>query len=265
MTIHLITCRGIGEQTGTNMILGGIGGRRGVVGRLPAGKFPVHDLPWAANYGPVGGVVNAQSYGRNVEQGMDLIAAKLAELPEGDKAILLGFSAGATLAGNYAAYARGDVHHRGKIAGVGLIADPMMPRGVCDVDPESFGVGGERRIPEHDFPVQWIYNPRDMICCCPTDSPLRTIADQTFALSFAPGAAPLWIADLVDRVKTRRWQAVKVEWWHPLRVIAQYRRALEDAHGYLFAGEHINYDDAGPYTGTQKLADFIMEIAKETA
>lgn len=117
MTIHLITCRGIGERTGTNMILGGSGGRRGVVGRLPEGKFPVHDLPWPANYGPVGGVVDAQSYGRNVDQGMDLIAAKLAALPKGDKAILLGFSAGATLAGNYAA--RRDAPHRGKIARCG--------------------------------------------------------------------------------------------------------------------------------------------------
>lgn len=268
MTIHLLVCRGIGERPGVNMILGdGLG--PGVIGRLPDGEaFFVDEVRWRAAYGPVPGPLDAISYGRSLDEGMDLISAKLANLPEGDTAILLGFSGGATLAGNYARFAIPGVHHREKIVGVGLIADPMRPvttgRDEHSGQPvgPGFGIGGQRFIPEDDFPVWWISNPRDVICCCPMDSPLRTIADQTFAMSFSPGGAPLWLADLVDRLKTRRWQAVRVEWWRPARVFEQYARAVDDAAGYLFRGEHISYD-RGDTPGTQTLANRIINRARQ--
>lgn len=260
MTIHLLICRGIGERLGVNMICGdGLG--PGVIGRLPDGEmFKVREVAWNASYGPVGGKPDSSSYGRNLDVGMEHIEHMLAELPRGDTAILLGFSAGATLAGNYARFAQPGVHHREKIVGVGLIADPMRPAESGNAP--GFGIGGQRLIPQNDFPVWWISNPRDVICCCPLDSPLRTVADQTFAMSFSPGGAPLWIADLVDRLKTRRWQAVRVEWWNPIAVLQQYARAIDDAAGYLLRGEHVGYD-RGPKPGTQILADHI--IARATA
>jgi len=259
VTIHLLVCRGIGERPGTNLILGdGLG--PGVLGRLPDGEmFKCREVLWNASYGPVGGRLDADSYSKNVERGMDTIAAMLRDIPKGDTAILLGFSAGATLAGNYARFG---VVCREKIVGVGLIADPLRP---ASDDAYGFGIGGQRYIPEDDFPVWWISNPRDVICCCPMDSPLRTIADQTFAMSFSPGGAPLWLADLVDRLKTRRWQAVRVEWWHPAKVFQQYARAVDDAAGYLFRGEHISYDRdrANLPAPTQFLAERIIERAED--
>lgn len=263
MTIHLLVCRGIGERVGANLIIGdGLG--PGVIDRLPDGEaFHTTEIHWPATYGPVGASINGVSYGRALDTGMEQIAAALRNLPDGDTAILLGYSAGATLAGNYARYAKPGVHYRERIVGVGLIADPMQP---MHVTPGSgHGIGGVRPIPDDDFPVWWISNPRDAICCCPADSPLRTVADQTYAMSFSSGGAPLWVADLADRLVAKRWQAVKVEWWNPVKVFRQYAAAIEGAYGYLLGGEHTMYDQGGAYSEplTQALAYNIIDRARE--
>lgn len=242
---HVITCRGIGEKLGSsdNMLTG-------VTDRLPIDtNWHYHELPWVSEYGPGGGNIFGDSYVENIHAGMimlqDLIQDIIEENDSGDlpQIIILGYSAGATLAGNYALGASTIPNIASYIAAVGLVSDPMRPRGggTALYTAPDFGVGGERDIPSHSFPVFWISDPMDPITSTPENSPLRTIADQSWAMSFAPGKFPAWMGDLVDRLKTGRWQKVAIHWWDPVSVIRQYADAIAGANRYLFGGDHTSY------------------------
>lgn len=243
MTTHVFMCRGNGEKMGENMLMGNseVEGLADYLNR----SFQITEVPWDATYGPSTGEVFGDSYAADLQMGLLIIRDMLAALPENDTAILCGYSAGATLAGNYAQLA---VHsrermHGHRIAGVGLVADPMRPYGggTSAYTPPGFGIGGQRDIGTNDFPVYWVSDPNDPITCLPENSPLRTIADQTYALSFAPGEFPKWIGDLIDRLITGRWQRVVVEWWNPIGVARQYKAALDALERYLFGGDHTGY------------------------
>ena len=49
------------------------------------------------------------------------------------------------------------------------------------------------------------------------------------------------MTDLLDRLRTRRWQAVILNWWRPWTVWQQYAEAIDDVNGYLFRGDHTSY------------------------
>lgn len=243
MTTHVLMCRGNGEKFGEGMLMSTpeIKGLRDYLDD----RFHIHEVPWDATYGPSTGDFFGSSYATDLQMGIIIIRDMLAELPEEDTAILCGYSAGATLAGNYAQLA---VQNRTqmlgeKIAGVGLVADPMRPYGGGTVEftPSGFGIGGQRDISSADFPVFWVADPFDPITSLPDNSPLRTIADQTYALSFGPGEFPQWIGDLADRLKTGRWQRVCVQWWNPIGVAQQYADAARALGRYLYGGDHTSY------------------------
>lgn len=240
MTNYVFMCRGNGEKLNSNMLMGN-GSAMGVEDYLNA-DYEVIDVPWPANYGPVGGDSPLDSsYAVNLQLGIIMLKDMLQALQGDDTAVLLGYSAGASLVGNYAELAGRSpkAMYNRRILGVGLVADPMRPPGADGVP--GFGVGGARHLPAADFPVFWASDPMDPITSLPANSPLRTIADQTYAMSFAPGEFPAWIGDIVDRLRTGRWQRVTVEWWNPIGVARQYAEALAAAHRYLFGGDHTSY------------------------
>lgn len=234
-------CRGNGEKLGQGMLTGQTLSLREHL----RDDYVVKEIPWDATYGPSTGEIFGDSYAVDLQLGLIMIRDELSALPDGDQAILCGYSAGATLAGNYAQLAVSDPDTMlgDKIAGVGLVADPMRPPG--GGTPEhiapDFGIGGARDIGTVDFPVYWVADPADPITSVPENSPLRTIADQTYAMSFAPGEFPKWMGDLIDRLKTGRWQHVVIEWWNPLGVARQYSEAIAAAYRYLFGGDHTSY------------------------
>lgn len=199
---RLIRVRGIGEPMSGNLLEG--------VSRQVKG-VEVIELRHPAEYGPVprpGG----NSYVATTGLGQSLL---LRELDNGP-AVVLGFSAGAAIAGNVAR-----LGHR-NLRGTVLLADPHQP----DWGTDSFGIAGGKDAPN----TRWVWRLDDPIPYCPRDSPLRTLADQSAA--FALGDPKAWLTDIADRLQKRRWQQVAVRWWEPMSVWQQYSRAVEDVRNY---------------------------------
>lgn len=195
---RLILCRGIGEPLHT-----------GLLSRLPGLLAADHiDLPWTAQYGPVGREGPAgESFERSLAAGTRLLRAELDRGP----AIVVGYSGGAALAGNLA-----KTGHRNLVA-VGLVADPLDP-GTA----RTHGIAGRRPITGP--PVHRLRNLDDVICSCPADSPLRAIADTSAAFSLADPAA--WGRDVLARLAARQVASILVQ-------PAVYQRAYLDACRYL--------------------------------
>ncbi|WKW85513.1 serine hydrolase [Rhodococcus phage Reynauld] len=267
--VYILVCRGIGEKPGDHTML-----VRGLRKWLPDGAYEIREILWKASYGIVP-ELRGSSYAAGLEEGMGLIHRELASLPPLSRAFLVGYSAGATLAGNWIANGHQWVARNvgpanafmWRLLGVGLLADPMRPEGGgCPAyTAPGFGIGGPRPVPAGDFPVWWLSDPRDPICSLERNSPLRTVADQTFAMSFDPGEFPAWIADLRDRLKERRFQPVEIPWWDPVAVVRQYLRAKDDLDGYLWRGEHVQYETRlVPGTVTTYLELLAVYIMKAT-
>lgn len=241
MTVYAFMCRGIGEVLNNNMLMGN-GNVRGVRQYLDQ-RVVVTDVPWPASYGPTAGLGFGSSYGANLQRGItDLNLAigsvneRIGGYKDSDRIALYGYSAGATLTGNFANTGL----WRSRIAAVGLVADPMRPRGMGGVGPASgWGVGGERRV--SGLPVVWAADPRDPITALEENSPVRTFADQSYAASFNPGQAPYWINDIAGKVTSAKWQQVAINWWNPIGVFQQYGRALDALDRYLWKGDHTSY------------------------
>lgn len=250
-TTSVLFCRGIGEKLYGNMLYGvdkSTGLDDHLVSRTPSQILTFTDVEWNATYGPAGGdSIFGTDYDTNLRMGMLLLDDHVRHAWEsGLPVVLAGYSAGATLVGDYAAAiakSEDPMPWHEAVVAVGLVADPMRPYGggTSEFVAPGWGIGGGRDIPAHRFGVYWVADPLDPITCLPGNSPLRTIADQTYAMSFAPGEFPGWIGDLVDRLRRRRWQPVEVPWWNPLAVFEQYRAAADALNRYLFLGDHGKY------------------------
>ncbi|QOC56048.1 lysin B [Gordonia phage Clown] len=229
--IRLITVCGIGETPGSDML----GGLRRV---LP--EFEHVLINWKASYGPVNPQRNP--WGASFMASMaDGIAKVRAALDTGGPAVLAGYSGGAGVAGHVAA------HGHPNLIAVGMVADPFAP---------GSGIAGSR--PVTAVPARWESNPRDVICCCPDDSPLRTIADVSPAFSLADPA--MWTHHLVTQMRKGAIAAPIRNPLHPLYEVRRFQRAAEDAAGYLgldvrtlkFSGslcQHTAYSWHRPYRG----------------
>lgn len=262
-TAHVICLRGIGEKLGWNTLYGS------QISAFPRddGRFIVHDLPWSASYGPVP-QLGGESYDTAVARGMDMISDEVRSIPDGDMIFLAGYSAGATTAGNWAARAPKEWVDR--ITAVFLIADPMRPYdggaklGLQTLWEPGFGIGGERKIERSGLDVHWFSDRSDVITACDANSPLRTVADQTFAMSLRPGEFPRWIRDLAARALEGRWQKVVINWRNPREVLALYAKAKYDLDGYLRRGDHTSYGirnvpGGNPITYTQAVNRIAMQ------
>jgi pimeloyl-ACP methyl ester carboxylesterase len=208
--MKIIRVRGIGEPMKGNML-------SGVTSRIPDAE--VVELPYSAAYGFVPDPKGA-AYAVTLVTGTDLLRRELDKGP----AVVLGYSAGAHIAGNVAAGG-----HKNLI-GVGLIADPAMPgRG-------KYGIVGSRPVP--NVPVKWIANPGDIICQCPDPSPLRTIPALTREVSVNPDRAKLNAAVLAELTSGRLAAALRFWRGNPIATDAYWRTAIEGARGYRDGTQH---------------------------
>lgn len=253
--ITVLACRGIGEPLQGNMC-------SAVTRRLDPTRFRVIEVPWTASYGPVP-LPLGPAFDDSLRTGRELLLRMIDEDPI--PVLLLGYSGGAALAGNVAAeVARGD-HPRLEVVGSALISDPFMPHWEAPVE-NTWGIAGSRDIMSA-FATWWVSDPADAICCCPSNSPLRTIADQTRAFSLSNLLG--WGVDLVGRLKRQEWQQVAIDWRNRDEVHAIYRQAAHDLDGYLRRGDHTSYalriKPRTSTTYTDWLADQINTLGRELA
>lgn len=252
--ITVIKCNGVGERVGGNNMLSN------VTKLLDPKRFVVKELPYSVSYGPVPAPLGS-SFDTSLREGRTLLLDMIRQDP--NPVVLLGFSGGAALAGNVAAEIGRGEHPDLVVRGVGLISDPMRWPGNSeqpDLAP-GWGIAGKRWIHKWNFPVWQLSDPADVITCCPANSPLRSIADQSSAFSLVDPKA--WGWDLIQRLRQQRWQATIRDWRNVREVWAAYSAAIDGAQGYLFARDHISYASRiyrDGKTYTQWLADRINEI-----
>lgn len=239
--ITVLYARGIGERFGI------AGMCQNVIGHLDPGRFRAIEIPWLATYGPVGANLRGASYRDAIYEGERLVYDAISEAP--GQVVLLGYSGGASLMGNIASdiSAMSDIGAWKKLVGVALIADPHQPRGVS---PHGHGVAGPRPI--DPLPAWWAYSDRDPIPVTPELSPLRTLADQSAAMSLADPAA--WGRDLANRMMRSRFQPSAIDWRDP---IGSSRRYYEAAGAVLRYLTHHYSDYRGDLT--EQLARQITE------
>lgn len=228
------------------------------VTRNVEGDFTVEAVSWPAQYGPVGEAsLDGMSYEAAVDKGVAMTLDRITDGP----VVLLGYSGGATVAGEAARQVADGMHPDLEVTGVGLLADPLQPRSVGGRDPdgrEAWGVAGDREIGGAVL-SSWAWVDVDPICCTEDRSPLRTIADQSAAMSL--GDPNAWVQDLVDRLLTGRWHPSAIDWRHPVETFRRYGRAADAARRYM-DGEHYE-----PYVpdDTRELAAVVSEwIADES-
>lgn len=225
MTWTVLRCRGIGERVDETQMLAN------VTRKLDPRRFVIKDVPWESNYSPTPNPLGS-SFDKSLHDGRALLLKMIRDDP--NPVVLLGYSGGAALAGSVAAeIANGDFPML-DIRGVGLISDPLRER--TRGSAYGWGIAGQRRIPPANWPVWYCADPADVITCCPPDSPLRTISDQSAAFSLVDPAA--WSWDLVQRLRQQRWQATIKDWRNVPAVWKAYSDAIDGAQGYLFRGAH---------------------------
>jgi hypothetical protein len=207
------------------------------------GKSPqIVNIPYTAQYGVAGrGGILGESFNDSLKGGRTLLRAEIAKGP----CVVLGYSAGAKLAGDVAA------EKPVNLLACGLIADPAMPCTAKNYN--HYGITGSR--PVTTVPTTWKADPKDGICQCPRNSPLRTLADQSEAFSLGDPVA--WTGDLWSRFVQGRWQPTNV--WAQVGD-ARWPEADRLFYGYLLGGDHTSYGcrrEANNKTYTRNLAEWI--------
>ncbi|OZF05225.1 hypothetical protein CH302_00965 [Rhodococcus sp. 15-2388-1-1a] len=247
--ITIVQARGIGETlNGTTMC-------SVVTDPLPRDRFRVVNVRHRSEYGPVP-VINGQAYNRTRAEAIRLALIAIEQAP--GPVVLVGYSGGADAMGDLAAQIGRGVHGnlaRTKLIAVVLIADPKNPRILFA---PQWGIAGSRLI--HTAAQVWRANdPNDVIPLCDANSPLRTVADQTDAMSLVDLAG--WGISYLAKLRARQLQAVVINWRDPASVRYLYDRAIEQFNGYR-NGEHVNYHRRiMPGTGRTYTAELTRRIA----
>lgn len=233
----VIACGGIGESGPDDRSFEVKGMLKNVTDKLDPLKFESQWCPWEASYGPVP-KLDGDDYDDSLERGIERLVTAIRQCP--NDVVGLGYSAGATLWGRLLELMEEGYYRDISVVGVAFIAHPERREGdSCNNVGTGWGIGGEWLGGPDKIPTFEIADPADVICCCPTNSPLRTFADQTSSMSFLDIHG--WAVDLRDRLINNRWQAVKIEWWNPVAVFRQYTQAANDILGYAARGDHVSY------------------------
>ncbi|QNJ57151.1 lysin B [Gordonia phage Rabbitrun] len=238
MVDTIVCARGIGEPIESPILMAVVR----EVQRLRGKPVRVIHLPWSASYGPVPQPFG-ESFSQSLRRGFEMLDNALLA-----PAVGLGFSGGAKLMGDAAAQG-----HR-NLKAVGLIADPAMPMGVVRQRTRAWGITGQRKIER--TPVLWKADPKDGICLCPPNSPLRTLADQSEAFSLGDPAA--WGESMFTKLRRGQFQQVD-----PLRqfTMGEWLEAIKLFRGYK-GGDHTSYATRKEHNGktyTQNLAAWLNQ------
>jgi pimeloyl-ACP methyl ester carboxylesterase len=238
--ITVLVCRGIGDGAGEHGLLWAC------TRLLDPLRFRVREVHWSATYGPVGGGAGSPALDVAVAAGERALLDAIRHDPY--PVVVLGYSGGALVAGNVAARLKAGEFGDLDVRCVCLVADPArpaLPSSWSGSGPGTGIAGARPWFPFTEGPrVVWVSNPGDVICCCPTDSPLRRIADLSSSWSLID---PLtWFFDLANRVSTNRWQDLRANPLAAWSILARYRQARLDAEGYLLRGEHTRAYDTRP-------------------
>lgn len=204
---RLITVPGIGERPGADLLN---------VQRVLLPGWDHTVISWSASYGPVN--AHGNPWGISFEGAVIDGTTKLRAELDRDPAMVVGYSGGAAVAGHVAAQG-----HR-NLRAVGLVSDPFAPG-----NPLIHGIAGRRPIA--GVPSRWVSHRDDVICCCPHDSPLRTLADASAAMSLADPAG--WGLDIITRLRSGRMSALIRHPWDLPREWRRFDTAITDACGYL--------------------------------
>jgi hypothetical protein len=233
--ITVLMARGTGEPVdGPNNML------RLVTSRLDPAKFEIGaDCPYPASVGPANQTGNplGPSEDESIRLGIPALAAMIRACP--NKVGLLGYSLGAELVSKFLEAQASGEYADCELAFTACAANPVRAEGdSIEPNPVGYGING----PHGPFPAGVTHleaaNPADMITSCPEGSPLRTLADQVSAFSFA--ALGGWTQDLVQKLLKGRFQPSSVDWWtHPIRTWDLYEEAAIGVQGYLTRQTHI--------------------------
>lgn len=230
MSTYLITAKGIGEQTGRNML-------SQLAAQLPHAEHI--DIDWLAAYGPA----NPQRSATGPDFGSSLadldrkLTATVERLVLADpnaRIVMAAYSGGAAGVGDWLA-ARWSMYPVVKAAV--LVADPFQPLGVAANG--SYGLGhvdgGTGREITEFGPLRWVWDERDKICCCEDDSPLRPLALASERMSLGDPVA--WATETLPalqsaKIRTNLMKQLGIPWWN-LAAWTKFPRAISDVCNYL--------------------------------
>lgn len=235
-------------------------------------RFESRWVGYPASYGPV--ATGGLSYRHSTRIGVRRLKYAARDAP--GPVMLIGYSQGCTVIREVlGAIADGRLDLPNVVA-AGLISDPQQPDGVasgCD----GHGVAGTGPPLPTAVPVQWIADPRDMICNASDDSYVRDLADLTCWMSLR--TRKVWLRQLWRLIRRNGFQnAAKTglsprQWRRDLR---RLRTARDEILGYLpphlgwrriclnnpSGGRHIAYAneplDARGSTGCRVLAEWLQ-------
>ncbi|MFE2956572.1 PE-PPE domain-containing protein [Nocardia tengchongensis] len=241
--ITVLTCRGTGEQLGSpdNML-------SAVTRQLDPAIYEIGpDIDYPAAIGPGNPQHNPFSCTeqQSISQGVAALVKAIHATP--NRVGILGYSLGAEVVTRFLeAKARGE-YPDCEVEWAATIANPMRREGdSIDPNPVGFGISGQHATWPDEIPTWEVAHPADGITSCPPDSPLRTLADTVSAFGFADMGG--WTADLAERIRRNRWQAVQFgSWTHPLRIWELWSQAAALMQGYLTGGAHTTAYLAGGY------------------
>lgn len=246
--MRIITCRGIAEGTGRNML-------SPVVDMFPDTEHI--ELDWSATYGPFNEKGNAfgMSFKNALRGGETKLRSTLDTSRDG--AIVLGFSGGAALAGNVASFG-----HPNLVA-VGLVADPFAP----EVNGLS-GLAGQRQR-RISVPAIWKRDPKDVITNARKLARLRYVADASEAFSL--GDLPTYLREVAEGKQTevisdlirQRWAAIARNPWQITKLWTDFDLDISDAEGYLFRGDHTGYGRRREPNGRTYIEDLGVWVAQQ--
>lgn len=231
MSTYLITAKGIGEQSGRNLL-------SQLAAQVPHAERI--DLDWTASYGPsnpqrsLTGPDFAESLA-DLDRKLTDTIERLIRVDPSARIVMAGYSGGAAGVGDWLA-AKWPRYPEVKAAV--LVADPFQPLGVAPNGTYGLGhVDGRkgRPITEWGGPVRWVFDERDKICCCEDDSPLRPLAFASARMSLGDPVA--WAAETLPSLQSRKVRAdllkqLGVPWWN-LAAWGKFPRALRDVQNYL--------------------------------
>lgn len=160
--------------------------------RLDPKRFRYRYVPYPADYG------RDMSYGESTRLGQLALDRAVRECP--GAVVVGGYSQGAAIAGNYAAWTK-----QSKVIACVLIADPLRQgiRATVNPKPEGYGIGGEREIP---MVVKQVAAWGDPITSLPAGNYLRTVADFS---EFMGRDVNAWAVNVLSKIVRGQVQP----WW----------------------------------------------------